>query len=270
MIRKLTLTNANNETWTFTNRQIRSFLANPQGLGFETELEVIQYGYRANVVKESIAFPNPSGEIVIYDSENAGRYEMYNDFVRFVSYAPLILEYEIPTSPAQTFTLDCYVTSLSKTESTAQNLMLCDVQFQGLGLWKGTEATISDSATTYTIKNEGDVPVGFEITIEGSLENPYFILEQNGEAYGEGKFDDSTAFDSVYVNSKDGEQNIELTQGGSVLANPLSYQDLSISNGSIYVTFVKLMRGESTLTIGMDSGSLSSVNISFIPLYRSV
>ena len=104
----------------------------------------------------------------------------------------------------------------------------------------------------------------------GTMENPYFTLVQDGEMYGECKFDDLTSFGEVFVNSKDGEQNVILKQGGSVVANPLSYQDLSISNGAIYVTFCKLARGTSTLTVGYDSGSLTGVDISFAPIFRSV
>ena len=100
--------------------------------------------------------------------------------------------------------------------------------------------------------------------------NPYITLTQDNEMYGEAKFDDSTGFSKVFVNSRDGEQEVILEQGGSVLPNPLSYQDLSISNGAIYVTFVKLARGTSTLAIGMDSGSITGVTIKHTPLYRSV
>ena len=102
------------------------------------------------------------------------------------------------------------------------------------------------------------------------MSNPYITLTQDGEMYGEAKFIDSTAFDKVSVNSNDGKQEVALEQGGSVLPNPLSYQDLSISNGSIYVTFIKLARGTSTLAIGMDSGSITNVTIKFTPIYRSV
>ena len=141
----------------------------------------------------------------------------------------------------------------------------------GLSFYKGDEVVINGTGDTYTIENPSDFPVSFEITITGtSMENPYFTLEQDNELYGEAKFLDSTGFNSVSVNSNDGEQNIILEQGGSVLPNPLLYQDLSISNGAIYVTFVKLARGTSTLTIGMDSGSITGVLIKYTPLYRSV
>lgn len=270
MIRKFTLTNSNNVSWTFTSKSVKSFLMNPQGLGFNSTLGVTRYGEKANVSDEVFDFPSVTGELIFYDTSNTNRYKLYNDFARFVSYTPLTLSYVIPLSTPETYTLECYVASLTKTESKPTGTLTVGITMQGLGFWKGTEVTATGSASSYTLTNDGDCPVGFEIAITGTMENPYFTLTQNGDMYGEAKFDDTTSFDSVYVNSNDGEQNVILEQSGSTLANPLSYQDLSISNGSIYVTFVKLARGTSTLAIGMDSGSITSVSISYTPIYRSV
>ena len=270
MYREFTLINSNNQSWTFTDQTLKVFLNNPQGLGFTRTATTIRYGNRQNLSDITDNFPQPSGEILFYDSANGDRYTEYNQFCRFITYEPLKLVYTIPVQNNQQYTLDCIVTSLTKTESKNDGFMTCPVVFQGLSFWMGSEVVKTGSTATYTLTNNGDYPVGFEITIEGSPVNPYVQLEQDSELYGEAKFLDSTAFDSLYINSNDGEQNVILEQGGSVLPNPLSYQDLSISNGSIYVTFVKLARGESDLTIGMDSGSLTSVEIKFTPIYRSV
>ena len=268
MVRELTLINSNNQTWTFTEHAFKVFLNNPQGLGFNRNVTTVRYGNKQNLTDITDNFPQPSGDILFYDSENGDRYTEYNQFCRFITYEPLKLVYTVPS--LSEYTLDCVVTSLVKTESKTDGILTCPVVFQGLSFWKGTEVKQVGTASSYTLTNFGDYPVGFEITIEGSPVNPYVQLEQDNELYGEAKFIDSTAFDSVYVNSNDGEQNVILEQSNSVLPNPLSYQDLSISNGSIYVTFIKLARGESDLTIGMDSGSLTSVEIRFTPIYRSV
>ena len=272
--RKFWMVNAKGDRWNMTEREEKSFLNNPQGLGYAKSLSTIRYGNRQNLTDVTDNFPQPSGEILFYDSANSSRYERYNEFVRFLSYYPITLYYQIPVSYyshiQNIYTLDCVVGSLTKTESKTDGILRCSITFNALSFYKGETVEISGSGSTYTITNDGDFPVGFEITIEGSPVNPYVQLEQDNELYGEAKFINSTAFDSVYVNSNDGEQNVILEQGGSVLPNPLSYQDLSISNGSIYVTFVKLARGESDLTIGMDSGSLTSVEIRFTPIYRSV
>lgn len=269
--RKFWLTNAKNEIWKFTDQTVKSFLCNPAGLGFNKSMDLVRFGEKLKVDSQSYYLPEPSGEIIFCDKENADRYSQYNSFVQFLIDEPLVLHYELPLSTPAEYTLDCQIAKLTKTETSTKKTMVCSIEFQGLSFWKGTEVTTTGTASSYTLTNNGHIPCGFEITIEGTnMVNPYITLTQDGEMYGEAKFVDSTGFNSVYVDSNDGEQNVILEQGGSVLPNPLSYQDLSISNGAIYVTFVKLARGTSTLAIGMDSGSITGVSIAFTPLYRSV
>lgn len=279
MIRKFWLTNGTmtggvlNE-WHFTDETFKCFLNNPQGLGFLKTLTTVRYGNRQNITDMTDSFPSVQGEVLFWGDSNSERYEKYNDFVRFLSHSPLVFYYKVPYLDALdneiTYELECDAVSLQKTETKTNGVLTCPVTFTGLSFWKASKVTTTGTATSYTLTNNGDFPVGFEITVKGSLTNPYITLEQDSELYGEAKFNDSTAFGEVYVDSIDGEQNVILKQGGSVLPNPLAYQDLSISNGAIYVTFVKLARGKSTLTVGMDSGSITSVDISFTPIYRSV
>lgn len=279
MIRKFWLTNGTmtggvlNE-WHFTDESFKCFLSNPSGLGYSKTISVVRYGNKQNITDETDNFPTVSGEVIFYDDSNSNRYEKYNDFVRFISHTPLVFHYQLPYLDALdndiVYELECDAVSLQKTESQTNGMLNCPINFSGLGFWKAAEIKTTGTSLTYTLNNNGDFPVGFEITIEGNLSNPYITLEQDNELYGEAKFVDSTAFDSVYINSNDGEQDVILEQGGSIIPNPLSYQDLSISNGSIYVTFIKLARGQSKLTIGMDSGSLTSAVIKYRPTYRSV
>ena len=268
MVRQFELYNSNNDQWVLTDQTFRCFLNSPQGLGLSRSVTAIRYGNKQILDAIEEDFPAPSGEILFYDGLNEDRYIKYDQFVRFISHEPLKLAYTVPG--VNTFTLDCVVTQLDKTETGTNGILTCPITFQGLSLWKGTEQTVTGTTNTYNIENLGDFPCGFEITIEGNLTNPYVLLSQDEELYGEAKFDDTTAFNSLYLNSNDGEQNVILQQGGSVLPNPLSYQDLSISNGSIYVTFVKLARGISELEIGMESGSITSVEIKYQPIFRSI
>lgn len=268
--RKFKLINSKDEVWEFTNKQVKSFLSNPSQLGFNNTIKVERFSNKAMVLSQDFALPNPSGEIIFYDSANADRYQKYYNLSRFLAYTPLKLVYTLPLSTPVDYELECYVTNLTKTESTTDKTLTCQINFQGISFWKGETQTITGTDSSYEITNNCDMPIGFEITILGNMTNPYFTLTQDDVLYGEAKFDDITEFDEVYVNSNDGEQNVILKQGSSIIANPLGYQDLSISNGSIYVTFVKLARGTSTLEIGMESGTLSSVQIDFAPLFRSV
>lgn len=274
--------NSKGDRWDFTEREFKSFMNNPQGLGFSKTISVNRYGNAQSLTDITDNFPQPNGEVLFYDSSNSTRYDKYNQFVKFLSYEPITLYYKIPVSfysrIPNTYSLECVVGTLTKTESKTDNMMNCSITYNALSFYKGEEVEISGTGTSYTINNDSDFPIGFEIQIDGtSMVNPYIQLSQNGNLYGEAKFigkmngtNPNVPFSKVYVNSKDGEQNVILEQGGSVLPNPMSYQDLSISNGSIYVTFVKLARGESTLTLGKDSGTFSAVTIRYTPIYRSV
>ena len=263
-------TETQNNTWYFTSKTFKCFLNDPNGLGFTRNLTTDRYGNVQKLVDISDSFPTITGQVLFYDDANSSRYDKYNDFCRFISHNPCIFYYQIPTSPTETYTLDCEVVSLTKSETKSNGILACDITINGLSFWKGDAVESKGATTTRTIVNNGDFPVGFEITIEGTPVNPYITLEQDSTLYGEAKFIDASAFAKVYIDSNDGEQLVELTQGGSILANPLAYQDLSISNGSIYTTFIKLARGTSTITIGMDSGSITKADIKFTPIYRSV
>lgn len=269
MFRKFYLKNSKAETWNFTDETFKVFLNSPQGLGISDTLTTTVYGNTARVDSEDYAFPTPSGEVLFYDDVNSDRYEKYNDFARFITHTPLTLYYTIPTSPNETYSLLCYVSSLTKTETGRDSILTCPIAFQGIDFWRGDEVTLTGNPLTIT--NEGDYPVGFTIEINGSsMVDPFFTLEQD-DLYGECKFlMDGTTLTKVTVNSNESEQNVILQNGGVTLANPLQYQDLSISNGEIYVTFIKLARGTSTLTVDKDGGTLGTITVKFTPRYRSV
>lgn len=275
MYRKFYLTNSEGTVWQLTDQSFKCFLNAPQGLGLNGTLGTTIFGSVGRVDTEAYSFPQVQGELVFCDGSNATRYQQYDNFARFITYTPLILSYVIPTTPAETYTLPCYVTSLTKSESTVENLMFCPVTFQGTDFWSGDEVTVTGT-TSFTLNNTGDYPIGFEMTINSTsvgtaLKNPDITVEQDSEVYGEAKFiSDDDKFTSVYVNSKDAEQNVVLTYDQVTFANPLGYQDLSITNGEIYVTFIKLARGTSTLSVSVASGTVGTSTIKFTPKFRSV
>ena len=268
--RTFSLKNGKNQTLALADQSTRIFLNNPQGLGLSQTVNVTQFG---NVLKSDsvLQFPTITGEILFWADENKNIYKGYNDFVEFLSYTPLSLSYTIPTPTPATYSIDVELTSLAKSQTAQDGAMRCSFNLTGLSRWKGSEVTVTGSTSSYSLTNGGHLPVGFWIQIVGTnIVNPYITLTKDGDMYGEAKFLDTTGFNKVTVDSNDGQQSVELEQGGSVLPNPLGFQDLSISNGSIYVTFVRLARGTSTLAIGMDSGSITSVSIKFTPLFASV
>lgn len=267
--RQFQLVNGKGQTVLLSDLSSQIFLNNPAGLGYSNNVTTMQYGEALVLVTTDQGFSSLGGEVVFYDGSRSDKYANYNDFISFLTHKPLTLVYTIPTSTPETYSMDVEVSNIDKTEIKTDGMLRCTFNMISLSRWKGDEVTITGSGTTYSITNDGHMPVGFEITIEGaSMKNPYFTLTGDDGLYGEGKFTDT--LDSVYVNSRDGKQEIVLEKNGSIVPNPLGKQDLTISNGSIYVTFAKLIRGEVTLDVGMDSGTLSSVTVKYIPLYRSV
>ena len=273
-MREFWIKNGKNNITYLAQESSKVYLNNPTGLGYSNAITTNQYADALNLVSEAQNFATIGGEIVFWDDANSNRYTKYNSFITFLQEEPLTFYYKIPTSTPKTYSMSVAVLNIDKTESKEDGLMRCTFSLLGLSRWMGDEVTVTGGigVTSFTLTNDGHMPVGFTIKVTGAgLSNPYITLTQDGEMYGEAKFISSSTFRYIYVDSKDGEQSLTLReQDGVDLPNPMSYQDLSISNGSIYVTFIKLARGTSTLAIGKDAGSVSSTEIKFIPLYRSV
>lgn len=290
-VRKFWITNGKAETIEFTNNESKIFLNNPTGLGISNAITSNVYNEKLDVITSSQDFAQIGGEMLFYDYANKDKYESYNEFITFLMSKPLTLYYQIPTDTPQTFNIDVDLLSIDKTEVKTDGLLRCNFAFQPLSRWKGDEITLEDTNSEVEVVNNGHMPVGFEITISryndglgryDQFENPYIEIYQDDNLYGIAKFVDnlqntsghSYQFSSVYINSNDGEQNVVLKRGqanGIVVPNPLGYQDLSVSNGSIYVTFVKLAKGTSTLKFYSENGAESmDYTIKYTPLYRSV
>lgn len=273
-IRKFWMKNGNDQTIQFADSISKIFINNPAGLGINNTLTTFQYTDRLDLKSTDQNFQQVNGEYLFYDYTNKDKYEQYNDFVTFLTYKPLVFYYQIPTDPVKTYYTEVEVVTLDKTEVKKDGVLRCNFTLQQLTRWSGDEVVVTGTSDTYTIEYQGHMPVGFELTINGSfMKDVVYTLEQNESIYGVGRINSigTYSFRKVYVNSNDGHQDIILeNSGGSKLANPLSYQDITYSNGALYVTFLKLARGTSTLKVSCDVGSLSSVEIKYTPIYRSV
>ena len=118
-----------------------------------------------------------------------------------------------------------------------------------------------NSLNSIEINNTGDVPIGFVFEVVGSVTNPRLIASQNGIVYGQLKLNGT--FDYIRVDSNDLTESIYLDNNGTVITNPLSYQDLSIADGVSDITFFKLKIGESKLSFSCDKISSFKGNVSF-------
>lgn len=260
-MRKFTLKNGLGEVLNLSSKSV--FMNAPANLGFKKNVTSFRYGYSSVELSEEFALPQPTGEVVLTGT-NEERYEKYNDLVKFLMKKPLTLTYILPTGA--TFELDCDVTELNKTESS-NGVMVCSIVFAGLSMWKGQQIHHQFTSTA-SVSNTGDVPCGADIVATGSMVNPTIKFMKNGSVYGEARFIGS--FTRLHLNTNDGEESLELKEGSSILPNPLGYQDLSISNGSIYVTFVKLAKGDTTVKFESDGGFGGIVTLDIIPRHASV
>ena len=121
------------------------------------------------------------------------------------------------------------------------------------------------------VNSSGTLSTPIEITIDGTVTNPQYILHDgySGDVYGRGKFNGT--FDYVYVNSLEIAETIELIQNGGVVTNPYRYQDFSIgSPNEIQITFLKLNVGQSYFQFLVNDGFDGTITLKWRNRYVSV
>lgn len=287
MYRKLWLTNNNNETFEFTNKNSKYFLSSIGGMGLAKTLTGYNLGNVSKTLTSNYDFLTITGELMFYDKVN-NAYEDYFSFIKFCGKTPLRLYY-LPPNTLNAYYVECDVISVAKNEYGTDNIMRCSVSIQPFTHWlTSNEVVVSvDSGvgnggknypltrpyyyegTSYsniTLTNEGSNDVGIVVEITGSVTNPTWTLTQDGIVYGTCKINGT--YDFVKVNSVDGQQLIYLELNGSAIANPSAYQDLSISGGML--TFIKLKTGTSTMVFTSGGAFSGNVKIRYNQSYVSV
>lgn len=290
--RKFRLMNGNNNYYDLTEHSNKVFANEPSGLGYSRTISVLRLGDEILQPYSQINLDTISFELLFYDSTLSEKYQKYMDFVNFLSYKPLYLLYQRPNSFTW-YRRRIEVMSLDKTEVELDGMLHCDIQIQTLSFWEDDEKQVltvtnqidesskvypitypfvygATSLTNIPLVSIGLLEAPLEITIDGTVTNPQYILyDHNDVIYGRGRF--IGTFDKVYINSKESEESIVLTRGGLILSNPLGYQDLTVgSPDEVYVTFLKLKTGQSKLRFNVDSGFDGSVTISWRNRYVSV
>lgn len=282
MARQFYLENSLGKKYELTNKNFKQFLNEPEGLGFSKNLNVLRIGNDELITDEQYSMPSISGEVLFYDNlENA--YQDYLEFINFVRYSPLKLYY-LPPNMLFPYYIECSITQVDKSEYQRVGYLSCPVTFYGYTLWQNSqESTLTvgnseskdgkyyelirpyhypgNSLNSIEINNTGDVPIGFVFEVVGSVTNPRLIASQNGVVYGQLKLNGT--FDYIRVDSNDLTESIYLENNGTVITNPLSYQDLSIADGVSDITFFKLKIGESKLSFSCDKISSFEGNVSF-------
>lgn len=292
--RKFRLQNANGDIFELTDKNYKVFASSPQGLGFSKTISTLRLGNELALVYSMINLDQISFELLFYDDTRSDKYQKYNDFVNFISYKPLYLLYQKPNS------FDWYrrryeSMSLSKTEVDYVDSMLhCAYVIQPLTFWEDETSQqikmhISTDITEGKIYEiEYPIIYGFdgsgmadlnvlslldtplEITISGTAVSPQYVLyDAENNIYGRGKFNGT--FDSIYVNAKESEEEIQLIRNQLILDNPYGYQDLTVGNpNEIFVTFMKLKVGQSKIRFIMDDQFDGDVLIEWRNRYATV
>ena len=282
MARQFYLENSLGKKYELTNKNFKQFLNEPEGLGFSKNLNVLRIGNVELITDEQYSMPSISGEVLFYDNlENA--YQDYLEFINFVRYSPLKLYY-LPPNMLFPYYIECNITQVDKSEYQREGYLSCPVTFYGYTLWQNSQESnlvvsnsenkdgkyyelirpyhyAGNSLNSIEINNTGDVPIGFVFEVVGSVTNPRLIASQNGIVYGQLKLNGT--FDYIRVDSNDLTESIYLENNGTVITNPLSYQDLSIADGVSDITFFKLKIGESKLSFSCDKISSFEGNVSF-------
>lgn len=276
MARKFYLKNGLGNQYELSDRNFKHFLNVPQGLGFAKNISTLRLGDSEQVISSNYNMPQPSGEMLFYDV--GSQYQDYFEFVNFLSFEPIYLYY-IPQNTIEPYFIKCEVVELQKSEIYYEDrIMHCPIAFYGTTMWlKARENTLSlsnvmiedgkyydlvrpynyggSALANITIDNDGQLPSGFILEIDGEVQNPQLsAYDTNGNMYGIMKFNGT--YDYVRINTNDNEQEIYLERNGSVIANPTSYQDLSIADGKATLTFFKLIVGQSKLVF--NSGNIDT------------
>lgn len=282
-VRKFWLINGLGNRYDFTIKTKEYFLSSPTGLGFNKTISTIRLGDEEIVSSEQNDMPTPSGNILFYGKRQQA-YQDYEDFIDFIKYTPLRLYY-LPPNLLNAYYVDVKILSVEKGEYSTNGYLECPINFYALGLWQNSQETIMSVSNVETgdgkfyelerpyyyngsslanieLTNNGTEPIGFVFEIKGSVTNPRLTATKDGITYGVIKLDGT--FTYVKINSNDSKEDIYLEKDGVTLANPYSYQDLSIADGQSQITFFKLPVGTSQLAFTCDKISSFKGSVDFL------
>lgn len=289
--RKFWLLNNNNERYDLTEKQGNAFMDSPDNLGFSRSLNVLRLGNSEIVNNVETDLNSVTADIIFYKGMNEAKYEDYFNFIQFIRFQPLRLFY-LPPNVLYPFYAEVYIISLGKSEvDHNDDVLRCPITYKRTTNWltaneiiiQGDNASLSggkeyplqrpyyyegSSLSSIMLANDGSDEVGFVVEIDGECVNPQFTLYQYGEQVGICKL--TGTFDYVMINSIETEEEIYLEYNNSVLANPTSYQDLTVADGNSLVTFCKLYVGETEMVWSFSNAFAGTVTIRYRNSYISV
>lgn len=294
-VREFWLENQDGAIWKFTDKESKTFLESPAGLGISNNFGGFRLGNAEviNYIQPSLI--DITGTLDFFGESRELIYKSYFDFMNFIAKNSLLkLHYRTPNNFEESYYRYCFVRQINKTEIDSRNLeMRCPIFFTTQTFWRNDKKNyvvvsnqISEEGKSYKLKrpyfysyndltniklhNRGNAETAMKITIDGTVKDPtLFIFDNKGNRYGIIKF--IGTFDKVIVDSDDLNQNITLIKDGAVLTAPYSYQDLSVgSPNEVYVTFIKLKSGNSTMRFQSDGTFNGTITVEWSDEYVSV
>lgn len=293
-VRKFWLENQDGDIVQFTDEESKTFMSQPQGLGMEVNYGGFRLGNAEVVNYQQYQLLDINATLNFRGSSRAEIYNDYFEFMEFISKNSLLkLHYRTPNS-FESFYRYVFVKQIQKTEITKDLYLLeCPIVFGTQTFWRSdTKNTLiasdrlTDDGKHYKLRrkysystnqlnnmvviNRGNTETSLKVTITGYSKNPTLVAYDNKrQRYGELRL--LGEFDKVIVDSDDLNENIQLQQGEAWLVAPYSYQDLSVgSPNEIYVTFIKVKAGQSTLTFASDEPFNGTVQLEWSDSYVSV
>lgn len=287
-VRKFWLTNARNENYNLMGQA--PFLHTPSGLGFQVDLQTLRLGNSQLITAESYNLGTFTADLVFFGNRPT-QYQNYQTFLKFIRFTPIQLHYQTPNSNSSFF---CYVriNSLGKSEiSPTDNVLHVPVSMLRQTLWYSdtiNSITVQNTAsggkeypldrpyiyaqpafTNIPVYNNSITDAPFQMSLTGSITDmEYGVYDADGNQYGACKV--LGTYDVITIDSDELNENIYLENGGSVIANAINYQDLTVGNpAEIYVTFIKLKPGQNYIRFEPTAFS-GDVTITWRDAYVSV
>lgn len=293
-VRNFWLTNADDVRFDLKGRNTAntiSFLHEPEGLGYTVGLSTVKLGNTDIILSEQYSLPPAAGDLIFIGSV-PDMYQQYQNLLTFLARRPITLHY-LPPNTNESYRCLVRVTSLEKTEVNAEDGCLhCPIQFYRQSMWFNDNPNILDvrneigegksypldrpysygavGLENIRVVNNGMTDTSIKIEIFGAVTDPEWkLFDENNEQYGAAEILGTYSY--VRVDSDDTAEEIHLERNGSVIANAINYQDLTVgSPQQVYVTFLKIQPGTSTLMFDLGDDFDGYVRLTWSNAYVSV
>lgn len=293
-VRNFWLTNADDVRYELKGENISntiSFLHEPEGLGYNVDLTTVKLGNTDIILSETYNLPPVAGDLIFIGSL-PDVYQQYQNLLTFLARRPITLHY-MPPNVNDGYRCLVRVTGIEKGEVNYEDSCLhCPIQFYRQSMWFNDEPNILDvrneiaegksypldrpysygavGLENIRLTNNGMTSTSLKVEIFGDVTDPeWSLFDENNVKYGAAKILGSYTY--VRVDSDDTGEEIHLERNGSVIANAINYQDLTVgSPQQVYVTFLKLQPGTSTLMFTLGDNFDGYVRLTWSNAYVSV